>query len=142
MKKQLQIGGVIPFSALDYPDHLSAVIFCHGCAWRCGYCHNHSLQTFSKSSKENQWERVFAFLKKRKDLLDGVVFSGGEPTLQLALPQALSQVKKLGYKIGLHTAGIYPSRLKRVLPLLDWIGMDCKAPSYKYDAITRIPGQL
>jgi len=139
-KKQLQIGGFIPFSALDYPDHLSAVVFCQGCTWRCGYCHNHSLQPFSKEPKEIHWERVLSFLQNRKGLLESVVFSGGEPTLQLALPEALSQVKNLGYKVGLHTAGTCPSRLKRILPFIDWIGMDCKAPSYKYDAITRIPG--
>ena len=79
-------------------------------------------------------------LHTRRGLLDGVVFSGGEPTLQAALPDALARVRALGFATGLHTAGMYPERLQALLPLLDWVGLDIKGPPAHYDAITRTPG--
>jgi pyruvate formate lyase activating enzyme len=83
---------------------------------------------------------VLAFLETRRGLLDGVVFSGGEPTLQRALPEAVHAVRERGFRVGLHTAGPYPERLARLLPLLDWIGFDVKAPFADYARITRVPG--
>jgi pyruvate formate lyase activating enzyme len=71
-------------------------------------------------------------------LLDAVVFSGGEPTTDPALPDAIAQVRSLGFRIGLHTACIYPDRLARVLPLLDWVGFDVKAPFSRYANITGV----
>jgi pyruvate formate lyase activating enzyme len=67
-----------------------------------------------------------------------VVFSGGEPTLQAALPDAMREVHALGFKIGLHTGGMYPKRLAAVLPLVDWVGMDVKAPFADYERITGV----
>jgi pyruvate formate lyase activating enzyme len=78
-------------------------------------------------------------LVRRRGLLDAVIFSGGEPTLQAALPAAIAAVKDIGYKVGLHTAGIYPRRFAQVLPLLDWVGFDMKAPFGDYEIITRRP---
>ncbi|MFL5258100.1 MAG: radical SAM protein [Rhodopila sp.] len=83
---------------------------------------------------------MLGFLQTRVGLLDGVVFSGGEPTLQAALPAAIRQVRALGFRIGLHTAGPYPDRLAPVLGLVDWIGFDAKAPFERYEAITGVPG--
>jgi pyruvate formate lyase activating enzyme len=83
---------------------------------------------------------VLCFLHSRRGLLDGVVFSGGEPTLQAALPEAVAMARSLGFRIGLHTAGPYPERLARVLPQLDWIGFDVKAPFAEYDRITGVAG--
>ena len=80
------------------------------------------------------------FLRRRRGLLDAVVFSGGEPTLQDALPQAIEEVRQLGFKIGLHTGGTYPARLKEILPLLDWVGMDIKADFGDYARVTDTPG--
>lgn len=131
----IEIGGLTPFTTIDYPDQLSAVLFCVGCPWRCGYCHNPHLQPFSRGCVP--WASVLEFLEKRKGLLDAVVFSGGEPSLQLKLPIAMKQVRQMGFKIGLHTAGINPHALKRVLPLIDWIGMDIKAPFEDYAMITK-----
>ena len=76
------------------------------------------------------------FLNRRRGLLDAVVFSGGEPTLQRGLLVALREVKAMGYLIGLHTAGICPDRLALLLPVLSWVGLDIKAPWRRYDAVT------
>lgn len=86
------------------------------------------------------WRDVVEFLKRRRGLLDAVVFSGGDPTLQAALPEAIRQVRALGFRIGLHSAAPFPERLKAVLPMLDWVGLDIKAPFDQYEAITGVPG--
>ncbi len=88
----------------------------------------------------NTWQPVRDFLMRRRGLLDAVVFSGGEPTSQKALFDAAREVSALGFEVGLHTAGPYPDRLHRLLPLLDWVGMDIKAPGARYDMITLTPG--
>lgn len=135
----LRVGGLTPLSASDYPDRLAAVVFCQGCAWRCTYCHNpHLLRR--RGSVEIPWTQVLSFLERRRGLLDAVVFSGGEPTLQPSLVQAVRSAKAMGYLIGLHTAGIVPRVLERVLPLLDWVGMDLKADLAQHQLITRVPG--
>lgn len=80
-----------------------------------------------------------AFLHERTGFLDAVVFSGGEATAQSALPAAISEVKAMGFRIGLHTSGAYPQRLAEVLPLIDWVGLDIKAPlDARYDLITGV----
>lgn len=136
---RLRIGGFVPFSTTDYPGQLSAVVFCQGCPWRCAYCHNPHLLT-AKGPESHAWLDVLAFLERRRGLLDAVVFSGGEPTLQGDLADAMREVKALGFRIGLHSGGMYPDRLARVLPLLDWIGLDVKAPRHAYPRITGVPG--
>jgi anaerobic ribonucleoside-triphosphate reductase activating protein len=133
----IQLSGLTPCTTIDYPGALAAVLFCQGCPWRCGYCHNPHLQPIAKGTLI--WSEVLAFLKERIGLIDAVVFSGGEPTLQRQLKQAIEQVKQLGFKIGLHTAGVHPALLTPILPLLDWIGMDIKAPFDQYERITNNP---
>jgi pyruvate formate lyase activating enzyme len=135
----LRVGGLVPFTAIDYPDHLAAVVFCQGCPWQCGYCHNRHLLA-SRSANEIRWADVVAVLERRRGLLDAVVFSGGEPTAQAALAPAMRVVRNMGFKIGLHTAGIYPRRLAEVLPLVDWVGMDIKADFDEYERVTGVPG--
>ena len=135
----LRIGGLTPLSASDYPDRLAAVVFCQGCAWRCHYCHNPHLLPRCGTS-ELPWPNVVSFLERRRGLLDAVVFSGGEPTLQAALPAAMREVKAMGYLVGLHTAGIAPRRLAQVLPLVDWVGMDLKASWEAHSRVTGVPG--
>jgi len=131
----LRVGGLTRCSASDYPGKLAAVVFCQGCAWRCGYCHNPHLLP-ARGKEELPWARVVSFLERRRGLLDAVVFSGGEPTLQPSLRQAMGEVKGMGYLIGLHTAGIVPRRLAEVLPLLDWVGMDVKAPFEEHERVS------
>jgi pyruvate formate lyase activating enzyme len=135
----LRVGGLTPLTTIDYPGELAAVVFCQGCPWRCGYCHNDHLWA-PHGDNELPWAEVLAFLGRRRALLDAVVFSGGEPTLQSALPHAIREVRDLGFKIGLHTAGPYPGRLARVLPLVDWVGIDIKADAGHYPALTGLPG--
>lgn len=135
----LRVGGLTRLSATDYPDKLAAVVFCQGCAWRCGYCHNPELQP-RRGSREIAWPEVLQFLGRRRGLLDAVVFSGGEPTLQAGLAAAMREVKALGYLVGLHTAGIVPRRLAEVLPLVDWVAMDVKAKFDEHERVTRTRG--
>ena len=135
MAKPLRIGGLTPLSSVDYPDHLSAVLFCQGCPWRCRYCHNpHLLPAHGRG--EIEWRDALDFLERRRGLLDAVVFSGGEPTLHPGLADAMLAVKQMGFRVGLHTAGIYPRRLQSVLSLVDWIGLDVKAPFAAYESVT------
>jgi pyruvate formate lyase activating enzyme len=122
----LKVGGISPFSATDFPGKLAAVLFVQGCPWRCGYCHNPHLQQRTSHSPIT-WDSVMALLKRRVGLLDGVVFSGGEPTMDGALFAAMQEVRAMGFAIGLHTACIYPRQLRAVLPLVDWVGFDVKA---------------
>ena len=132
----LRIGGFLPLSTIDFPGRLAGVVFLQGCPWRCPYCHNASLRAFDAPAVM-KWSEVRAFLKKRAGRLDGVVFSGGEPTLQRGLRAALLDARALGYATALHTAGIFPGRLRTLLPLLDWVGLDVKAPpDARYDRIT------
>ena len=115
------------------------MLFCQGCPWRCGYCHNPELLD-ADAPAALPWAQALAFLQRRRGLLDGVVLSGGEPTLQAALPAALAQVRALGFEAALHTGGMYPQRLAALLPQLDWVGLDIKGPLQQHDAITGVPG--
>lgn len=137
--ERLRVGGLTPLTTIDFPGRLAAVVFCQGCPWRCGYCHNPDLIS-ADAAPVLRWDEVLAFLQRRRGLLDGVVFSGGEPTLQATLPDVLLEVRALGFETALHTAGMYPARLAAVLPLLDWVGLDIKAPLEHYDAVTATPG--
>ena len=135
----LRVGGLTPLSTTDWPGMLAAVVFCQGCPWRCGYCHNPGLIP-ARGDSEIPWGDVLAFLRRRQGLLDGVVFSGGEPTVQAGLPHAMREVRALGFKIGLHTGGAYPQHLAAALPLVDWVGFDVKAPFADYPRITGAAG--
>ncbi len=133
--KPLKVGGVTPFSATDYPGKLASVVFVQGCPWRCCYCHNPHLQSRS-DDHTTSWSQVLDLLRRRVGLVDAVVFSGGEPTIDAALEDAMHDVRALGFGIGLHTAGTYPRRLAEVLPLVDWVGIDFKATPEGYDHVT------
>lgn len=135
----LKVGGITPFTATDFPGKLSAVIFVQGCPWRCGYCHNPHLQPRTPDSPV-AWADVAEFLSRRKGLIDAVVFSGGEPTMDPGLESAIREVRRLGFQTGLHSGGTHPARLRRVLPLLDWVGLDIKANAAGYERITRVRG--
>ena len=123
----IKIGGAERFSLVDFPGKVAAVLFLQGCPWRCPFCYNTHLQAADAPESIDE-DAFMAFLEKRKGKLDAVVFSGGEPLLQPRLIEAMQKVKSLGFTVGLHTGGFNPSMFAKVLPLVDWVGFDIKAP--------------
>ncbi len=136
----LRVGGYTPITTIDYPGRLAAVIFCQGCPWRCGYCHNPHLLPRGDDAVGVPWRQIQAFLERRRGLLEAVVFSGGEPTVQQGLEAAMRGVGAMGFSLALHTAGPDPRRLARILPMLDWVALDVKAPFADYARITSVAG--
>ena len=114
----MEIMGLQKTSMIDMPGCVSCVIFCQGCNRHCAYCHNP--ESISKTAGTIKWKGVKEFLTKRKNILDAVIFSGGEPTLQKDLLSKISYCKKLGYKIGLHTNG-EGSTFQQVASYCDYI---------------------
>ena len=161
------VAGITPFTTIDFPGRLAGVFYLQGCPWRCRYCYNSEFWPLPPDSHysfiENQCspdvpfrflkssigtpaghrvplEKILEFLNARKGHLDGIVFSGGEPTIHERLPVWMKAVKDMGFEIGLHTGGMVPERIKEVLPLCDWVGMDIKAPFGLYEKVTQIKG--
>lgn len=132
-----RIGGLEKLSLVDWPGRLCAVLFLQGCAWRCRYCHNPHLIPF-QGQAACSWDGFMGWLHRRQGLLDGVVFSGGEPTWQPHLDQAMDAVLDLGFQIGLHTGGPSPQRLASLLPRIAWVGFDFKAPFDRYAQVTGV----
>lgn len=127
------IGGLQKTSLLDFPEKISAIIFTAGCNFRCGYCHNPELINNIAPVVD-----VFEFLKTRTGKLDGVVITGGEPCLQKDLPEFIKQIKSLGFAVKLDTNGSFPEMIEKVLPDIDYIAMDIKAPLEKYSEIVNV----
>lgn len=135
----MRFGGFQPFSLSDYPGHVAAIAFAQGCNFRCPFCHNGDLLAFNPREKSFYPEReILNTLRKRQGKLEGLVVSGGEPTLQLDLPRFLKMVKGIGYKIKLDTNGSQPVMLSRLIAdgLVDYVAMDIKAPLEKYNRIS------
>ena len=137
------IGGLVPFTTIDYPSKLSTVVFLQGCPWRCIYCSNPHLFEFRKptDSDTQNWHYVRDLINKRKKVIDAVVFSGGEATAQAeGIIKAISEIKGFAphLKFGLHTNGCFPDKLALLLPHIDWVGLDIKAPREKYADITKV----
>jgi pyruvate formate lyase activating enzyme len=133
------IGGFQKFSLIDFPQKIAALIFTQGCPFLCHFCHNPELvlkNQFSSSIKESN---ILDFLKKRKNQLDAVVITGGEPAIQKDLIDFIKKIKDLNYLVKLDTNGIYPHVIKDLLNknLIDYIAMDIKAPLEKYKLITQ-----
>jgi pyruvate formate lyase activating enzyme len=126
----MQIGGFVKQSLIDYPGKIAAVVFTQGCNFRCGYCHNPQLvlpELFYKNQSTSVGE-ILLYLEERKNWLDGVVVTGGEPTIHNDLPVFLKKIKKLGYQVKLDSNGSNPSMLELVIKekLADCIAMDIK----------------
>lgn len=141
---ELKAAGLTRFTTIDFPGCLSAVVFVQGCPWKCVFCQNKWMQPreFASDLEHSSWGEVENLLLKRRGLLDAVVFSGGEPTIDPSLPAAVARAKELGYKVGLHTSGAYPRRLSDVLANIDWIGLDVKADprnARKYAEVAGVP---
>ncbi|MFA4930821.1 MAG: anaerobic ribonucleoside-triphosphate reductase activating protein [Patescibacteria group bacterium] len=132
----MKISGLHKTSLIDYPGHIAAIVFTQGCNFRCAYCHNSQLLNCQTEGSIKTRE-VFDFLANRRQKLNGLVITGGEPTLQPDLLDFIKQVKSLGYDIKLDTNGSHSSMLKEIIDqqLVDYIAMDIKAPLDKYAKI-------
>ena len=122
---------------VDYPGKIAAVVFTPGCNMNCHYCHNRTLLSESADRRLTDPGDVELFLARRMGLLDGLVISGGEPTLQKGLAAFIDMVKAYGYAVKLDTNGTRPEVLRRLLGdgLVDFVAMDLKAPEQRYDEI-------
>jgi len=136
----MKIGGLIKFTLIDFPGCPAAIVFTQGCNFRCRYCHNPELVYPHMFQEPVTEEEVKSFLVRRQGTLEGVVVSGGEPTLQPDIVRFMSDVKALGYKTKLDTNGSRPDVLQELIDkkLVDFIAMDLKAPLDKYALITGV----
>lgn len=134
----MKISGLQKLTLLDFPDVVSCIVFTKGCNLRCPFCHNSSLVVDSKLTPEIDEEEVFSYLNKRKNILDGVVISGGEPLLQKDIKDFIVKVKTLGYKVKLDTNGVNSKLLSELIDekLVDYVAMDIKNTFDKYDMTT------
>ena len=131
----MNISGMIKSSLIDYPGLISCVVFVPGCNYSCFYCHNRSLIDGTHILLTPQY--VMDFLEKRAGLLDGVVVSGGEPTLQVNLLRFLGRLKELGYQVKVDTNGSRPEIIQEIIQenLCDYFAVDYKAPAAQYSQI-------
>ena len=134
------VAGITPFTTIDFPGRLAGVFYLQGCPWRCRYCYNSEFWPLPPQGHRVPLEKILEFLSVRKGHLDGIVFSGGDPTIHERLPVWMKEVKAMGFEIGLHTGGMQPERLREVLPLCNWVGMDMKAPFRLYERVTQVAG--
>lgn len=138
----MKIGGLQKTSLLDYPDILSAIIWTAGCNFRCPFCYNKQL-VLGKTEIISE-ETILSFLEKRRDVLEGLSISGGEPLLQEDIVDFTEKVKKLNYLIKIDTNGAFPEKLKELIDkkLVDYVSMDVKAPKEKYDQLVGVKTDL
>ena len=134
----MKIFGLDKFSLLDYPGKISSIIFLSGCNMNCSYCYNSDLIRSSESNYTE--EEVFDFLKSRVGKIDGVVITGGEPTINDDLIEFIKKIKKLGFLIKLDTNGSNPEMLKELINnnILDYVAMDIKNSLNKYKSVVNV----
>lgn len=137
---KISIGGLQKSSLIDYPDKISAIIFTKGCNFKCPYCHNPELIKNSGAETDVSAHYVLEFLKSRIGKLDGVVITGGEPTIHKDLPEFIKQIKGLGFCVKLDTNGTNPGMLQKLVDekLIDYVAMDIKAPIEKYSKVANV----
>lgn len=138
------IGSLQKTTLTDFPGKVACIAFLVNCNFRCRFCYNKELLSYSnfkKSRRELVEEKdFFEFLSKNKKMLDGVVITGGEPTMTPGLVDFIRKIKSLGFAVKLDTNGTHPAILKKLLDdsLLDYIAMDLKAPLAKYSQVTQV----
>lgn len=138
----MEISGFEKMTLTDYPGYVAAIVFTQGCNFKCPFCHNSDLIYFKKGLiDENE---ILNYLSKRKNVLDGVVITGGEPTMQNDLVSFLNKVKELGLKVKLDTNGVKPEVLKKIieLNLVDYIAMDIKSSNNNYSVVSGVSVDL
>jgi len=136
----MRLGGLQKFSLSDFPGTPAAVVFTQGCNFRCPFCHNGSLLP-AVGEHELEVEEVLSWLQKRASKLEGVVVTGGEPTIHADLPVFLSRLKEMGYSTKLDSNGSRPEMLQAVIQagLVDFIAMDIKARWVNYHKLCGVP---
>lgn len=136
----MKIYGLQKLTLLDFPDRTACTVFTGGCNLRCPFCHNASLVL--SPSDEIPLEEFFAFLNKRRGVLDGVCVSGGEPCIQTGLKDFLAQIKDFGFLVKLDTNGFFPHVLKMLVnsELVDYVAMDLKNDRASYARTVGIDG--
>ncbi len=133
----LQIASYNKLSTVDWPGKLVSTAFLQGCPWNCYFCFNISLIDPRVPGKVSP-EDILEHLSKRRGILSGIVFSGGDPLRQsYNLVPFIKEIKHMGFDVGIHTEGAYPQGLVRVLPYIDWVGLDIKALPEDYDKVTQ-----
>jgi pyruvate formate lyase activating enzyme len=137
----MQINGFNKLTLLDYPGHLAATVFLGGCNMRCPFCHNASLVVKLSTQPAIPEEEVLAVLSKRRNVLEGVCITGGEPTLYPDLPELAGKIKAMGFKVKLDTNGTNPAMMKALARdhLIDFVAMDIKNSREKYGLTAGIP---
>ena len=131
------LKGIQKTTLLDFPTKVACTVFTAGCNFRCPFCHNASLVLGSDNSGTVNIDEFFEYLKKRRNILDGVCITGGEPLLQKDIKEFMARIKELGYAVKLDTNGSKPEILKELieLGLVDYVAMDIKGSRAKYDLI-------
>lgn len=140
--KEIKICGLQKTTLLDFPGHVAATIFLGGCNFRCPFCHNSELLGNDIPAQYSA-EEILGFLKKRRNILEGVCITGGEPTLQPeALEAFLRDIRTLGLLIKLDTNGTRPEVMRHLAEcgLLDCVAMDIKAGPNRYGTVCGAPG--
>ncbi len=129
----MKIHGLQKMTLLDFPGRVACTVFLGQCDFRCPFCHNYELVDGSAPPVMDE-EELYAFLRKRKGLLDGVAITGGEPCLHQGLYDLMSRIRQMGYDIKLDTNGNHPKLLKKILDagLADYVAMDIKNSPEKY----------
>lgn len=140
----VEIKGFMKTSMLDYPGKLSACIFLSKCNFHCPYCHNVELVLDDTRLTPFDNDMIFNYLRKKRKWIDGVVISGGEPTLHAGLPELCQQIKEIGYSVKLDTNGTNPKMLKDLIEkkLVDYVAIDIKSSKEKYDKATSVKVDL
>lgn len=141
----MRIGGFQKFSLSDFPGCAAAIVFTQGCNFRCPFCHNGDL--IPETPHDGLLipeEYVLSCLRSRAGRLDGLVVTGGEPTLQKDLAGFLRKVRKIGYRIKIDTNGSRPKVLEGLLSegLVDFVSMDVKAPPRAYDRLAGVSAPI
>lgn len=136
------VGGFQKISLSDFPGVISSIVFTRGCGFRCPWCHNPELVDPFLFGPAIPWGNVTSFLRSREGRIEGVVVTGGEPTIHADLPDRLAELKSMGFKLKLDTNGSNPRMLRALLDsgVLDFVAMDIKAPLDRYESVvgTRI----
>lgn len=134
------IGGLQKLTLIDYPGKLAATVFLAGCNYNCPWCYSSELVVPEKIKNQPKISEqdFFEFLDIRKNLLEGIVICGGEPSINKDLEEFVRKIKERGYLIKIDTNGSSPQMLKRLIDnkLIDYVAMDVKAPKEKYNKLT------